>query len=156
MAKQELSEKLYQIWTEDNYFMWEYPALFRILGYEVKHTMRLGSYSGEYLIVLKDGEGRYGLSLISYGSCCGCDILEANLPWEPVEEPSEYEGLAELMFDLESQIRWRGDIGSLIEYIEAKDWEVEAISFYMQEDGRGGYREVEELVQALRKIRKGA
>ena len=53
---------------------------FEILGWE-----SFGSYQGDYAAVVKK-DGKVGFTVIGYGSCSGCDALEAIQPWS-LDEP---------------------------------------------------------------------
>lgn len=48
----------------------------KTVGLKLEHTVMLGSYQGEYLFVFTKGDSAY-TSTTSYGSCSGCDTLEA-------------------------------------------------------------------------------
>jgi hypothetical protein len=47
-------------------------------GYDVVAYEEFGSYQGEWAAILVDG----GVILGDYGSCSGCDPLEATIPWD--------------------------------------------------------------------------
>lgn len=53
-----------------------YSAIVEAWGYEIVDRATFGSYQGDYVYLLKSG-GQYGWIVIGYGSCSGCDHLEA-------------------------------------------------------------------------------
>lgn len=56
------------------------------LGIEVLEWVTFGSYQGDYAVILKK-ENMLGFIVIGYGSCSGCDALEA------CRSPEEYNQL---------------------------------------------------------------
>lgn len=48
----------------------------KTVGLDLKHTETLGSYQGEYLFLFTAGDNAF-TSTTAYGSCSGCDTLEA-------------------------------------------------------------------------------
>ena len=57
-----------------------YDAIVDSWGYETLLFKCCGSYQGDYVVLLRDGN-RYGFTTIGYGSCSGCDALEALSPY---------------------------------------------------------------------------
>ena len=60
-------------------------------GFEILDWETFGSYQGDYAAIVKK-DGKVGFVVIGYGSCSGCDSLEAIKPFA-LEEPehSEYD-----------------------------------------------------------------
>jgi len=66
---------------EDREKYGSYEAIIDSWGYEVKHCDMTGSYQGDYLASLyDDNEKKWGFLVVGYGSCSGCDTLEAISP----------------------------------------------------------------------------
>lgn len=55
-----------------------YYGIVETFGYEILESRDFGSYQGDSIFILRDGE-KLGLLVIAYGSCSGCDALEAAL-----------------------------------------------------------------------------
>lgn len=60
---------------EDYYYPGGYEALLLRIG-NVVLCQSFGSYDGDYYVLFKEGD-RYGYLTFGYGSCSGCDALEA-------------------------------------------------------------------------------
>lgn len=55
-----------------------YKDLFVIAGNDILLDETLGSYQGDYLFYLVNKfTGKHGFVVVGYGSCSGCDALEA-------------------------------------------------------------------------------
>jgi hypothetical protein len=67
-----------------------------------------GQYQGDILFLLKQGKQR-GLLVVGYGSCSGCDQLEAALsdvhPWQEGQS-ADWSAVRNLRNDLMGQARW--------------------------------------------------
>ena len=68
---------------EGQSFMWrthtpdlDYENLVKSMGLEIEAYECCGSYQGDYVMLVKEGERR-GLLVFAYGSCSGCDSLQA-------------------------------------------------------------------------------
>ena len=128
-----------------------YEDLIALYGYEIVVEKRLGSYQGEYVFVVKDGE-QWGLAVISYGSCSGCDSFLAQMPRRLAEynDPGDYEGVLEVAEHTRDQIRWTKSQSDLVELLKNKDWEGSYISWEMTETSEGvGYVEVNEIIEEV-------
>jgi len=63
----------------------DYGDMFaKVLGMDLVVFQQYGSYQGEYLVVLND-KGTYKFYIGHYGSCSGCDWLEAERDWDTSE-----------------------------------------------------------------------
>lgn len=65
--------------TDYDYPDWE--PLVRDWGYDVVLFETWGSYQGDHFVLLRDGD-RCGVAVIGYGSCTGCDALEAAIGYD--------------------------------------------------------------------------
>jgi hypothetical protein len=72
-------------------------------------------YQGDSRI-LYEKDGKYGFLIFGWGSCSGCDSLQAcgNI-WE----------IQDLMENLETSIKWYDTIDELKQYFKDKDWDLE-------------------------------
>lgn len=71
----------------------------------IEHT--LGSYQGDMLFLLRNGD-QFGFLVVGYGSCSGCDSLEA------CESQEAVDSLAERIYD---GIKWFDSFSDLKEYV---------------------------------------
>ena len=96
---------------DDKYPYYGYEDLLESFGIEVIKSEAVGRYDGDYLNLFKDGN-RYGYLMFGYGSCSGCDALEAI--------NNDYEQVKELRDGLFESIRW-GTASELVEYLESDE-----------------------------------
>jgi hypothetical protein len=71
----------------------------------IEHT--LGSYQGDMLFLLRNGD-QFGFLVVGYGSCSGCDSLEA------CESQEAVDSLAERIYD---GIKWFDSFDELKSYV---------------------------------------
>lgn len=64
-------------WSKPKYI--GYDDIIDSFGYKSKYEY-FGSYQGDIVVIVEDGS-RKGYLIIGYGSCSGCDELEAVMPW---------------------------------------------------------------------------
>lgn len=83
-------------------------------GCDVIASTYIGSWSGDVLMVLKNGTG-FGLLIVGYGSCSGCDALKSC---------NTFEELFDFREKLFKSIMWK-EYSEFIEYLKNKDWETE-------------------------------
>lgn len=91
-------------WIKD---MPSYRAIVSTLGEIVAET-EWGSYQGDSLYMVK-GEQGYGILTFGWGSCSGCDSLEAC---------SSQADIDALQDDLERGIRWFTTLGEAVAFVE--------------------------------------
>lgn len=66
-----------------------YHDLLTFTGLNVLGAETFGVERGDYLFAVNDPEGQqYGVLIVGYGSCVGCDVLRGlrpphGLPWDP-------------------------------------------------------------------------
>ena len=72
-------------------------------------------YTGDSRVLYNDGE-RYGWLQFGWGSCSGCDALQAC---------SSYEGVQKLMDDLVSRIKWFDNAKDALKFFREHDWEAD-------------------------------
>lgn len=89
-----------------------YDELVRAFGYEVLVNEESGIHSGDSWYFLKDGN-RYGFLEFGWGSCSGCDALEACY---------SFSALQSLADSLEGSIVWRESKHEMRQWMEAHDF----------------------------------
>ena len=72
-------------------------------------------YQGDSRI-LYEKNGKYGYLIFGWGSCSGCDALQA------CRDVRELQSLAD---SLENSVKWFDSLDVLKEYFKSKDWELE-------------------------------
>lgn len=100
----------------------DYETMVRSWGPTVLNFETFGSYQGDHLALLASGD-RVGLVVFGYGSCSGCDELEAISPshwacdddsctcdWGPVEELSRR---------LAGSVHWEDSREALAEWVNS-------------------------------------
>jgi hypothetical protein len=88
-----------------------YQPLLDSFEYEILYQVDDEDYQGDSRIIFKDGD-RYGVLIFGWGSCSGCDAMEACDSIEDVEK---------LRTELHDTIRW-GALEETIQYFKAHDW----------------------------------
>lgn len=93
---------------------WGYKMLVEQgMGVEALMCEAIGSYQGDYLFVVTDGN-RFGFLTFGYGSCSGCDALQAC---------GGLESLTELRNSLYNSIHWEPSRKTLAQWMRDRDWE---------------------------------
>jgi hypothetical protein len=92
-----------------------YGPMLQSFGYEILIQVDDNDYDGDSRLLLKDGNS-YGILIFGWGSCSGCDALQACDSYEEVDE---------LRNMLNNEILWRSSAENLLDYIVNKDWELE-------------------------------
>jgi hypothetical protein len=101
-------------WVKDRYGT-SYEELVDGWGYEVVTFDTIGSYEGDHFVVLRDGE-RYGWVVFGYGSCSGCDELEAAAPWN---EDGDWTEVVKLSDELRAKVEWHDLAAALADRLAA-------------------------------------
>lgn len=91
-----------------------YKQIVRSWGYEVVAFEAFGSYQGDYLALLRGPEG-VGLIVFGYGSCSGCDELEAINPWD---EEDDWQPVVDFADNLRTRIHWEADDNALAGWVD--------------------------------------
>lgn len=79
-----------------------------------------GEYQGDSYLIIKNDD-KYGYLNFGWGSCSGCDALQACTNIHDVQE---------LMDRLYSQIQWFDSLKDLKEYFSTKDWPLDYAWYY--------------------------
>jgi hypothetical protein len=73
-------------------------------------------YQGDSRVLYKGYDDKFGVLVFGFGSCSGCDALQAC---------DSYDDLEQLRLQLESSIKW-GIVSETLEYLIGHDWDVDA------------------------------
>jgi hypothetical protein len=92
---------------------YDYDELLKSFGHEVVLKVDERNYQGDSWVIFRDG-GRYGYLCFGWGSCSGCDALQACQNEEDVEE---------LRQKLRSDTRWFDDAEACLDFFYGHDWE---------------------------------
>lgn len=84
----------------------------------------IGSWQGDTLVVLEN-EGKYGYLTFGWGSCSGCDALQACENFDDLQELSDY---------LESSIQWFDSKEELKKWVNNHDWKGDYFSYSDKDD----------------------
>lgn len=119
---------------DDSYFeVADYNLLLESFGYENILQVDDDDYQGDSRVLFRDGF-RFGYLNFGWGSCSGCDSLQAC---------SSYEELEDLQGELHDSIKW---------YETAK----EALNFFENHDWKGDYgwhhKEQKEFINKAKKV----
>ena len=81
----------------------------------------VGDYQGDYFALLKGPDGRYGFVVIGYGSCSGCDGLEAVRGYgeEGIEaREAKLKEVAEYLNGIRDGVHWEPTKERMKEYLQ--------------------------------------
>ena len=95
-----------------------YGGLVGTLGVEILLQESDHDYQGDSMMLLQDGS-RYGYLSFGWGSCSGCDALQA------CDSLADYEALRD---GLEGSIKWFGSLPEVVGYLRGKDWTLEFLN----------------------------
>lgn len=109
----------------DSYPSWD--GIVSSWPYEVVDFSTFGSYQGDHTVLLRDGD-RWGWIVIGYGSCSGCDALEAAADWG---DPYWNDDVVRLAESAREGVRW-GSATELADYLESN---LQENDWYYYEDG---------------------
>lgn len=115
----------------------DYQPLLTSFGYEILLQVDDQGYSGDSRLLYRsrssDGKERFGILIFGWGSCSGCDALQAC---------DSYEDIERLRANTGNQIRWFDSAEEALEWVRFHDWE-----------GDYGYR-TEEQQEFIRRIQE--
>lgn len=112
--------------AEEDYF-WgpcDYQPMLDSMGHDILVQVDQGDYQGDSWLLLRDGE-RVGYLEFGWGSCSGCDALQA---------ASSYEDLEKLRASIYSGTRWFASAAEALVWFNTHDWELDWAS-----DDRGRF-----------------
>lgn len=90
-----------------------YDEIVAAFGHEVLLTVEYHDYQGDTRYLLKSGD-RYGHLNVGWGSCSGCDALQA------CDSVTDLQALAN---SIEGDIKWFESAGEALKWFESHDWE---------------------------------
>src|SRR5581483_8336566 len=100
--------------AEGDYFYGpgSYQPLLESFGYDIVLQVDDDDYQGDSRLIFKD-DSRYGLLIFGWGSCSGCDSLQACDSMKEIEQ---------LRADIHNNIIWKDSAAELLEFTEKRDW----------------------------------
>lgn len=101
-----------ELYPDDDRWFSDYQPIIDYLGY-VLLQVDDGNYQGDSRI-LYFSEGKFGYLQFGWGSCSGCDQLQAC---------DNYADVDKLILELKKAIRWFKDKEECQRYFETHDWE---------------------------------
>lgn len=111
-------------WVPEDVLLPTYEHFFNNTNYDILCFSVIGEYQGDYIILLKDFP-RFGFIVIGYGSCSGCDELEAiysnmNMRFTDLEL-KDWEEIDALRTKTLDSIQWFDTAHDMTEYIKIRD-----------------------------------
>lgn len=101
--------------TSDWPYFGPYSDLIDSFEHEVLLEKHDDDYQGDSRYILRDG-ARYGLLVFGWGSCSGCDALEAC---------GNIQQVIDLRDTLYNSIEWHESPAALLKFIKERDWELQ-------------------------------
>jgi len=115
-----------ELWEQDSDDWWapcNYQPILDSFGYKILIQVDDSDYQGDSRVLYRDGD-RYGYLQFGWGSCSGCDALQACSSVGEVES---------LQHQLHRAIRWFGSKDECLKFFQDHDWEGE---YSWHEDGQ--------------------
>ena len=91
----------------------DYTPMLDSMGYETLLRVDDSDYQGDSRLILRDGS-RYGVLIFGWGSCSGCDALQACHSMEEIDD---------LRTSLRDSVKWFESQAECLRYFETHDWE---------------------------------
>lgn len=104
-------KKASEIYNPDNWGWYDYQPMLEAFG-EILLQVDCGGYQGDSYLIIKNDD-KYGYINFGWGSCSGCDALQACTNIHEVQE---------LMDRLYLSIEWFDSLDALKEYFKETDW----------------------------------
>ncbi|OYW67158.1 MAG: hypothetical protein B7Z40_08680, partial [Bosea sp. 12-68-7] len=101
-------------------------------------------YQGDSRILFKDGD-RWGVLIFGWGSCSGCDVLQA------CDSPAE---VVKVIEDMVRDTKWFESTAAALDWFENRDWEG-SYSWY-QEETKRFVTEAKDILRAALTERRAA
>lgn len=95
-------------------WIYDYQPILNAIG-NVLIQVDDDDYQGDSRL-LYEKEGKFGYLIFGWGSCSGCDALQACESMNDVQD---------LIDGLVNDVKWFDSLGELKEYFKEKDWELE-------------------------------
>jgi hypothetical protein len=107
---------------------------------KVIHESVIGDYQGDYIYLVESPNGKIGFAVVGYGSCSGCDALQAAMDYGDSER-----NLNDLWESVVSGIYW-GNAQEIFDYVNNE----EANRFYYYEsDWVNARQEINEILNSM-------
>jgi hypothetical protein len=117
-----MSTVLENKFAEDRWASYDYDELVSTFA-TIAESKMFGSYQGDILYFLTNDKGEIGWLVVGYGSCTGCDALEAATS---SYAGGGYEEVCALRDELERDVQWFSSIDALREWVDQRvsgnDW----------------------------------
>ena len=103
-----------EVYDKNEEYGWgDYQPMLDSMGYEILCQQEIGSWQGDTLALMRDGL-RYGFLVFGWGSCSGCDSLQACSTLHEVHE---------LRQQIHDQIVWKDNASEMLSFLQNRDWE---------------------------------
>lgn len=107
-----------------------YEDLLEATGLTVVESKRCGSYQGDAIALVRDETGREGIAVWGYGSCSGCDTLEAIMPnaYDPAgAKAADWSAVNSYADEMRAGVEWAAEGGTFADVAARKlaehsDW----------------------------------
>jgi hypothetical protein len=114
--------------TDDNWaYALSYQSLIEKFCSSIEVDVSDDDYQGSSFLLLRDNEGRPGFLIYGWGSCSGCDAMQAC---------SSASDVASLYDELRNSVQWFADDDAARAWFAAHDW---AGEFSWHEDAIGEF-----------------
>lgn len=103
----------------DKDYFWgpcDYQPMLDSLGHDILVQVDQKDYQGDSWLLLRDSDGRVGYLQFGWGSCSGCDALQAS---------SSYEDLEMLRENISSGTQWFASAAQALVWFNTHDWELD-------------------------------
>ncbi|GAA2322029.1 hypothetical protein GCM10010149_88930 [Nonomuraea roseoviolacea subsp. roseoviolacea] len=101
---------------------YSYDDLVASMDVEVVHEGHEQNYQGDSHYIVRE-DGRCGYMTFGWGSCGGCDALQACMDYGSDE--STLRSVTELRDEIYNQIHWEETPAKLFAYMADKDWRLD-------------------------------
>lgn len=114
----EIAKKLYNTSNDDYFYHADYTPILNYFG-DIIHRYDEDDWQGDTYVIIKDRPtNKIGYLCFGWGSCSGCDALQAC---------NDYKDLSELIERLENSIIWKNNSEEMIEWLNTRDWRGEYV-----------------------------
>ena len=115
LKREELKHEAHQGQEEDYYYfhVGSYEPLLASFGHTILLQVDDSDYQGDSRILFLNDKNEYGLLIFGWGSCSGCDALQACSSWKEVTELRD--GMADATLWLPKK--------EMLSYLRTHDWD---------------------------------
>lgn len=126
--------------------MSRYDEIIKPWGLTVLHEWDQDDYQGSSVVIFQKGR-RYGFLEYSWGSCSGCDSLEAAC--------GDKGAIAELSDSLKDSIKWFNNRESLVAHLDSYITKERADNFCCDRTKATALEEIAKQIASSRSLKKG-